>query len=124
MELADLDQNERLALVALIKSMALADHEVSDEEGAIIPEIVDALGEGAYRDAIDTVDQRFADEGELKSFLQGIKRQEARELIYGTVLDMAMSDVVSGHESPLLSWLATTWNVEATVEPSEDEDTQ
>jgi hypothetical protein len=38
------------------------------------------------------------------------------------VLDLAMSDVVSGSESPLLSWLASTWNVEAAIEaPSEDE---
>ena len=46
-------------------------------------------------------DRRFNSEADLKTFLQGIQREEARGLIYGTVLDLAMSDVVTGAESPL-----------------------
>jgi uncharacterized tellurite resistance protein B-like protein len=122
MELTDLNPNERLALVALIEATVRADHGVSEEEEEAIAEIIDALGEGAYREAVEAADKRFQSEADLKAFLQGIQREEARSLIYGTVLDLAMSDVVTGSESPLLSWLASTWNVEAAIEaPAEDE---
>jgi hypothetical protein len=122
MELTDLDPNERLALVALIEATVRADHGVSEEEEEVIAEIIDALGEGAYREAVEAADKRFKSEADLKTFLQGIQREEARNLIYGTVLDLAMSDVVTGSESPLLSWLASTWNVEAAIESSADDD--
>jgi uncharacterized tellurite resistance protein B-like protein len=122
MELTDLNQNERLALVALIEATVRADHGVSQQEEESLADIIDALGEGAYREAVEAADKRFKSEADLKTFLQGIQREEARGLIYGTVLDLAMSDVVTGAESPLLSWLATTWNVEAAIEaPAEEE---
>ena len=122
MELTDLDPNERLALVALIEATVRADHGVSQQEEEAIADIIDALGEGAYREAVEAADKRFTSEGDLKTFLQGIQREEARNLIYGTVLDLAMSDVVTGSESPLLSWLAATWNVESAIDaPAEDE---
>jgi hypothetical protein len=122
MELTDLDSNERLALVALIEATVQADGGVSEQEAEVLAEIVDALGESAYREAVEAADSRFEDDDDLKAFLQGIRREEARNLIYGTVLDLAMSDVVSGHESPLLSWLASTWNVEAAIEPSAEDE--
>jgi hypothetical protein len=122
MELTDLNPDERLALVALIEATVRADHGVSQEEGEAIAEISDALGEGAYREAVEAADKRFKSEADLKAFLQGVQREEARNLIYGTVLDLAMSDVVTGAESPLLTWLASTWNVEAAIEASADDD--
>jgi hypothetical protein len=123
MELTELNPNERLALVALIEATVQADHGVSQQEEEALADIIDAVGEDAYREAVEAADRRFNSEADLKAFLQGIQREEARGLIYGTVLDLAMSDVVSGHESPLLAWLASTWNVEAAVEmPSADAD--
>jgi hypothetical protein len=121
MELRDLNPDERIALVALIKTAALADHGVSPEEEDALADIIDDLGEDAYRGAFEVADSKFEDEDDLKTFLQTVKRQEARELIYGTILDLTMSDAVTGHESPLLRWLASTWNVEATIESSPDD---
>jgi hypothetical protein len=121
MELTDLDPNERLALVALIEATVQADHGVSQEEEEVLADIVDAIGEGPYREAVEAADKRFSNEADLKAFLQGIQREEARGLIYGTLLDLAMSDVVTGSESPLLSWLASTWNVEAAIEAPADD---
>jgi hypothetical protein len=121
MELTDLDANERLALVALIEATVQADRGVSQEEEEVLADIVDAIGEDAYRQAVEAADKRFKNESDLKAFLQGIQREEARNLIYGTLLDLAMSDVVTGSESPLLAWLASTWNVEAAIEAAADD---
>src|SRR6185369_14387100 len=74
MELTDLNANERLALVALIEATVRADHGVSREEEEVIAEIIDALGEGAYREAVEAADQRFKNESDLKAFLQGVQR--------------------------------------------------
>ncbi len=65
---------------------------------------------------MDQVDKRFADDQALRVFLSTIKRQEAREVIYGTVIEAAMADTVEGRESALLDWLAKEWKVEITYE--------
>jgi len=122
MELADLQHDERLALVALAKAATLADGGVSREEEESLADIIDEIGEEAYDAAMQESDRRFTREDDLKAFLQGIHREEARELIYGTVLDLTMSDAITGVESPLLKWLAETWNVEATIEPPPDDE--
>jgi len=122
MELTDLDKDERLALMALLRATVLADHRVSDDERDRLDEVVEAWGEAHYREMLDAVDQTFADEDAVRTFLQTIRRQEARELIYGTVLDLAMSDTIVGNESPLLGWLGPTWNVESSIVPSPDDE--
>jgi len=69
------------------------------------------------------VDKRFSDEQTLRKYLSTIGRQEAREVIYGTVIEAAMTDTVEGRESALLDWLAGEWNVEVKYEePPTDAD--
>jgi hypothetical protein len=120
MELGDLDQDERLALVALIEATAQADRKVSDEEEGVLADVVEALGPDAYQKVVEQADERFQGEDDLKVFLRGISRPEAREIIYGTVLELAMADVVTGHEPALLSWLADTWQLESELESPPD----
>ena len=116
MELRDLNQDQRLALVALIEATAGADRRVSEDEEDVLAEVVAELGDEPYRQLAEEVDRLFPSEEKLKSFLVTVQDQEARELIYGTVLEMAMADVVTGHEAPLLAWLGKTWNVAAEVD--------
>lgn len=111
MELQDLTHDERIGLVALIEAVAGSDNEVSDDEEAHIAEVADAFGDEAYRDLATEADERFPDEASLKTFLGTLARQDARELIYGTVLATALPDVIDRHESSLLGWLATAWKV-------------
>jgi hypothetical protein len=120
MELQDLTHDERIALVALIQAVAGSDAEVSDDEEAQIASIADAFGDEGYRELATEADERFPDEASLKTFLGALRRQEARELIYGTVLATALPDVIDRHESSLLGWLATEWNVTVLFDEGSD----
>jgi len=122
MELADLNKDEQIALAGLLEFVVLASGHVTEDEQAEINAIVDALGEESYRAAVEEVDKRFSDEETLRSFLRKVDRQEAREVIYGTIMEAAMTDTVEGRESELLTWLAKEWNVEVTYEapPADD----
>ena len=114
MELDELNADERTALVGLMKAVVFADATISEEEEEEVAHIVEALGEEAYQRHMDDFEARFSDEDSFKKFLMTIKRQEARELIYGTVLDGAAADAIEGNESELLSWLTTNWDIEVT----------
>ena len=115
MELRDLNHEERLSLVALLREVVGADSSASEAEADAIDRVVEALGEDEYRRLVDEVDARFKDEAGFKAFLAGIDRQEARDLIYGTVLETATADTVSTSESDILDWLARTWNVHVEI---------
>jgi len=111
MELRDLTHEERLSLVALLEQVVESEGAVSEAEVAKIERVVAALGEDEYRRLVQEVDSRFIDEASLKKFLGGIDRQDARELIYGTVLETAAEHTVSTPESTVLDWLGKLWNV-------------
>jgi hypothetical protein len=117
MELADLNKEEQIALAGLLEFVVLASGHVTEDEQAELDKIVEALGADNYRVAVEEVDRRFPDETAFRSFLGKIDRQEAREVIYGTVIEAAMTDTVEGRESKLLSWLADEWKVQVTYEP-------
>jgi hypothetical protein len=111
MELKELTHDEQLALVALVEVVVASDAEVSDDEESFVVRLANTLGDEQYHTLIDEADERFPDEAALKEFLGTITRQEARELVYGTVLEAALPDVIDQHESSLLGWLATAWDV-------------
>jgi len=73
--------------------------------------IATTFGDDAYRTLTAEADERFVDEPALQAFLGTITRQEARDIIYGTVLDTALANGVDRHESSLLGWLANAWKI-------------
>jgi len=112
MELRELNPDERIALAALIEFVVLASGHATEDEEREIEGIVEQIGEDAYRQAVDEVDRRFPDEEAAKKFLKTITRPEARELIYGAVIEAAITDAVEGRESQMLEWLGKEWNIE------------
>jgi uncharacterized tellurite resistance protein B-like protein len=111
MELSDLNETERVALVALLEAVIAADSEVTDDEPEKLVEVIAELGEDAYRLAIEEAD-RLEEEGtDLRKLLATVRRQEPRELIYGTAMEVAMANAVTPQEAPLLEWLAETWGI-------------
>ena len=118
MELSDLNQDERTALVGLLKLIVMSDGEVSEDELEHVETLVAAFGEDGYQRTLDAFEKRFQDEESFKKFLKTIGRQEARDLIFGTVLESAGEGVLDSAETGLIDWLAQTWNVK--IEIAED----
>lgn len=115
LELKDLTDEERVALVALLEVVAEADQHVTDDEATQVRRIVAALGRKTYEAAAEEVDRRFEDKAELRSFLPTIARKEARELIYETVLEVALADAPVKAEAEILEWLADIWDISVRV---------
>jgi hypothetical protein len=118
MELPDLNQDERTALVGLLKLIVMSDGEVSEGELEHVETLVEAFGDDGYQRSLDTFEQRFSDEESFKKFLKTIGRQESRDLIFGTVLESAGEGALDGAETGLIDWLAQQWNVK--IEIAED----
>ena len=112
MDLGELEYDERLALLGLMGQVAAADKAASSGEAESMNAVAAAFGEEKYREYIDEVESRFDDGDSLKAFMVTIDRREARELIYGTVLDLAMANTVSPVEESILEWLAKEWEIE------------
>jgi hypothetical protein len=115
MELSDLNQDEKTALVGLMKVVVMSDGSVSEDEIEHVESLVDAFGEGEYQRTLDAFEKRFLDEESFREFLRGVGRQEARELIFGTVLESAGEGALDGGETDLLDWLSKTWNVKIEI---------
>ena len=106
--------------MALLDAVIAADRSVSEEEEFQLAEIIDALGEDVYRETLEIVDDKIENEDDLKALIEDVDRSEAQELIYATVMDVAMSDVVLGGEVPILDWVAETWSLQAGVDSLSD----
>jgi len=118
MELSDLDQGERTALIGLMKLVVLSDSEVSDDEVDHIETLVDAFGEGEYQRTLDALETQLREPLRFRDLLRGISRQDARDLIFGTVLEAAGEGALEGREAELLDWLSKTWNVKIEIADS------
>jgi hypothetical protein len=115
MELADLNQDERTALVGLMKLVVMSDGEVSEDELEHVEVLVAAFGNDGYQRTLDAFEARFQDEDSFKVFLKTIGRQEVRDLIFGTVLDGAGEGALDSAETGLLDWLVQAWNVKIEI---------
>ncbi len=111
MELSELNEDERLALVALLEMVVASDGNVTREELSQIKHVIHGLGEKTYRAAVAEADRRFADDDAARAFLLTIERPDARELIYETALEAAMANSIGPKESELLTWLAEHWKL-------------
>jgi Tellurite resistance protein TerB len=111
MELTDLNEDERIALVVLLEVVVAADGEVSRDELTVIKRVIDAIGRGPYQAAVAAADARFDSDDAARAFLLTIERPEARALLYETALEAALAHGVAGAESELLTWLQKQWKV-------------
>src|SRR4029079_18453879 len=115
MELEDLNQDERTALVGLMKLIVMSDGSVTEDELEHVESLVDAFGEGEYQRTLEAFEKRFTDEASFREFLRKVGREEAREVIFGTVLEGAGEGALDGQEADLLDWLSKAWNIKIEI---------
>jgi hypothetical protein len=115
MDVADLNQDERTALVGLMKLVVMSDGTVTEDELEHVEILVDAFGEDEYQRTLEAFEKRFTDETSFRTFLRGIGREEAREVIFGTVLEGAGEGALDGNEADLLDWLSKAWNIKIEI---------
>ena len=116
MEIRDLNPDERTALVGLMKVIVMSDGNVSEDELEHVEALVEAFGLDDYQRTLDNAEKRFNDDAAFRKFLTGITRQEARELIFATLLESAGEGALEGKEVEMLDWLSATWNVKIEIE--------
>src|SRR4029450_5657988 len=115
MEISELNQDERTALVGLMKLVVMSDGNVTEDELEHVETLVDAFGEGEYQRTLEAFEKRFTDEPSFRPFLRTIGREEAREVIFGTLLESAGEGALDGNEADLLDWLSKTWNIKIAI---------
>jgi hypothetical protein len=120
MILTELNHHQQLALAALVETVAMASGRVTEGEKGRIDGIVAELGEETYRNLLEEAETTFSDEDELREFLSEITDQDARDLIYGTVLDEARAEpTTQAVSSELLEWLRGEWGIHIEVDEEE-----
>ena len=115
MELTELDRAERLACVALIKGIVLGDGRATGGEVEHTAQLGDAFGASEFRELMREASEKVGSEDELKKLLETVKRQPARNLIFGTAMETAFEDGLEGSESKLLDWLIAEWHIDMRV---------
>src|SRR5690348_16395374 len=110
MELADLNEAERIALIALVHKSVSADHEVSEDEADHVAALIEAFTEVEYQVASAKADEIESDEAGLRKALAGV-RPEARGVIYGFVRETVLEGGVLGAEMALMKWLEKEWGI-------------
>ncbi len=111
MELRDFSPIEMLALVGLMEYVIMADNFLTEDEEEQVGAIMQEIGTNRYEELIDEFDTQYAEESDFRSLLESIKRQEAREIIYGSILNASAANTLMGRESDLLDWLVNEWDI-------------
>ena len=116
MELKDLSPGDRVALAALVRFSVMSDGTLSENEAGEIGFLVTELGEEVYQAAVEVASQRVTDLPTLKAVLAEVTDPEARELIYGTLVEVAIPETIDPNESRLLELVAGAWGLTPTFE--------
>jgi hypothetical protein len=110
MTLSELEPYEQTSLLALLGLMARLDGWASEEEQELLRRIGSELGEGNFARAAAEV-ARLADDDAVLATAERVTRQDAREVIYELLWDMAVKESIVEPEAKLLDRLATTWSL-------------
>ena len=113
MELKDLTASERATLIALAHACVLADESLSAGEAGALQQLVQGLGEEQYQAAASVARARIRDDASLRAAIRQVSDRRSRELIYGTLVEMAIPDGISNHEVEILELLEREWDIHA-----------
>jgi hypothetical protein len=120
--ISSLTPDERLALVALAERVVLTDRAADDDEVEALEQLVEQIGKDEYATLVAKADAAFEADEAFEVFLETITDQDARELILGTVVGLALSEGVLSGEADWIEWVSKTWNVSVRVDPAEPQE--
>jgi hypothetical protein len=115
MGVGELAESEQVVLLSLIGLLARADGRVSESEMSTLEALRETIEPERFDRVRDAASALDSPEAILKAAGQ-IKRSEATQVIYGTLLSMAIPDTISETEAKLLERLATIWGLEGPLD--------
>ncbi len=110
MKYTELTPDERILLVGMVRKVASADNTFSDQEKDQMVRLAAEMGEDAFKEA-SLAGQKLSSAKAREAAALAVTRPEARELIFTTLQDLAVSDEVAPEEMELINWLADLWDL-------------
>ena len=108
MSIESLAEHEQLSLAVLIKALVTADGQVSQEEAIELSLVARSLEPEIFMRAESIV---LSDQESFLDFLETVGRQEARDIMYDTLLQLAKADGIQVQETAFLDAVAEAWNI-------------
>ncbi|MBX3182818.1 MAG: TerB family tellurite resistance protein [Polyangiaceae bacterium] len=108
----DLTEEELLAAIALLKLLAATDGVVTPGEAREMRLFAEQIGPDHYDELNRKLDARDLTADGVKALAAGISRQDARELIFAELFELAAVGTIDQQEGALLEWLRATWKLE------------
>ncbi|MCA9672824.1 MAG: hypothetical protein KC503_44835 [Myxococcales bacterium] len=112
MLISELNQEERYALLGLLKLIVRADHQLSSGETDQLRRIAKLMGEELFLDTTRAAHEMFKKTSDIKRYSEKITRHEARALLYDLSREAAEVGGISPEEGHELNWLAKLWDLE------------
>jgi hypothetical protein len=112
MGVAELSEPEQVVLLALLGLVARSDGSVSDSEMDALQTLREAIGPGRFervRDAAAALDGNAA----ILKAAEGVTSPDSRELILGTIFELAAPDAIAEGEAAVVEHLARSWGLES-----------
>ena len=97
--------------MGLLKLIIQADEGLSEGESQVLQHIADGVGAEAWRETKKVAMEQLKTASDIRRQAERVTRQEARQLIYDLVFDMAVPDAVVDAERQELDWLAKLWEL-------------
>jgi hypothetical protein len=112
-KLSDLVDDERVALVALLRFMVRMDGVFSATEVKALTSLAKDIGSSEFWATMRDVQQRVVTPEDLVQMVERVERRDVKEWIYGVLLGLAAIDGMDDKESQLLEWVQETWGLNA-----------
>lgn len=109
--LSDLTDEEAHAFVVLVRTVARADGGVSDAERAQLASFAAEMGEERFWPLVEQT-RGATGRPAVEQAARQVARPSARELIFATLTDLAISGTIVEPEAAVLDWLADLWNLQ------------
>lgn len=114
MELSELNYDETLVLVGLMRVVIQADGQFSGAEREHVAIVSTALGMERFHQAMLDATNQFPDNDHLKRATKAVTRPAARKAIHDVLVKIAASDKVTPEEERPLRWVESWWELPRT----------